>query len=232
MKFSCLIADDNEIDRLTTVAYARAIPFLQIDGVFDSAEALLKSPGATSADVLLLDIDMPGLSGIELRSQLQKVPACIFITSFADYALDSFEVSALDFLVKPLSSDRFARAMMRLREYLTIVQKAALFEYSLGGDVVFIKEGHQQIKIPLFEVMYLEALKDYTSIVTRERKYCVLKPLGRLLEDSPFHKFVRIHRSYAVQKNFIRQIGSKEILVNDIVLPVGRSYKEELVNLR
>lgn len=228
---SCIIVDDDEVDRLTTVSFARKYSFLSIDGVFDSAEAALQALPGLEPAVLLLDIDMPGISGLQLREQLLHIPACIFITSYADYAVDSFEKEALDFLVKPIKADRFAKAMERLKEYLVIREKASLLDERLGAGAIFIKDGYEQVKINLHEIIYLEALKDYTSIVMADRKYCVHAALGNLIREAGFQSFIRIHRSYAVQKNYIKKISASEVLVDTVALPVGRSYKDFLNNL-
>jgi len=226
--FNCIIADDDEIDRLTTVSFTKLYPFLQITGCFASAEETLAQVKTSKPDALLLDIEMPGMSGLELRQQLIEVPACIFITSYPDFAVESFEMSVLDFLIKPLKAERFEKAMRRLEDYLLIRQKAELLDLTLGADTLFIKDGHDHIKIQLHEVIYLEALKDYTSIVTTKRKYCVLSTLGNLLSEKTFRAFVRIHRSYAVQKHYVKKITSREVMVNDILLPVGRTYRDSL----
>jgi two-component system LytT family response regulator len=104
-------------------------------------------------------------------------------------------------------------------------------DYTLGVDTLFIKDGHTHIKLQLHDIIYLEALKDYTGIVTRQKKHCVLTPLSHLLKEKTFQTFVRIHRSYAVQKHFINKITSKEILVGDTLLPIGRNYKDSLNEL-
>lgn len=226
--FSCIIADDDEIDRLTTLSFCRRYPFLVMDGIFDSAEQVLAFTKKSMPDIMLLDIDMPGMTGIELRKELEQVPACIFITSHPEFALESFDLAVLDFLVKPLRADRFATAMQRLEEYLIIRRKATLLDYTLGGDTLFIKDGHEHFKIQLHDILYLEALKDYTGIITAYKKYCVLTPLGNLLKENIFRNFIRIHRSYAVQKHYINKITAKEILVNNIQLPIGRSYRDDI----
>lgn len=226
--FNCVIADDDEIDRLTTLSFAKLYPFLHIAGCFASSDEILNLVKTNKPDVLLLDIEMPGMSGLELREHLIDVPACIFITSYPDFAVESYGLSVLDFLIKPLKADRFEKAMRRLEDYLLIRQKAELLDLTLGADSLFIKDGHEHIKIQLHEVLYLEALKDYTSIVTAKKKYCVLSSLGNLLKEKTFQAFIRIHRSYAVQKHFINKITAKEVIVNDILLPIGRTYKESL----
>ena len=229
--YKAIIVDDNEIDRLTTQLQVKKYPFLQVIGVYDSAEQAISDIKGKEVDVLLLDIDMPGINGLELRRQLGKDPVCIFITSFPDYAVEGFELSALDFLVKPLQKDRFELAMSRLKDYLEIKHKAALFECSLGADAVFIKDGHDQVKIQLHDILYLEALKDYTRIVTTGKKYCVLSILGNLLQEAAFKTFIRIHRSYAVQKHFIDKVTAQQVFLSNIALPVGRSYKAALEGL-
>jgi two-component system, LytTR family, response regulator len=226
--YTCFIVDDDEIDRLTTQSFCRRYPFLHIAGVFTEPSAALEAATKSPPDILFLDIDMEGMSGLELRSRLEHIPACIFITSYPDYAVESFEKAALDFLVKPLKADRFAKAMERLEQYLSVRHKAEMLDHTLGADTIFIKDGHDQVKILLHEIMYLEALKDYTGIITAGKKYCVLSTLGSLLEQQAFRTFVRIHRSYAVQKNFIERVTSKEVVINNIVLPLGRTYKDSL----
>jgi DNA-binding LytR/AlgR family response regulator len=230
--YTCIIVDDNELDRLTLVSYVRRYPFIQITGVFESAAQVLAHTQKNAVpDVLFLDIDMPGMNGLDLRKQLGQIPACIFVTSHPEFALEGFETAALDYIVKPLKADRFAKAMERLEHFLEMHFKAELLDYTLGEDTLFIKDGHNHIKLQLYEIIYLEALKDYTGIVTRKKKYCVLTPLGNLLKEKAFQTFIRIHRSYAIQKHFIKEISAREVMVNDMLLPVGRSYKETVEKL-
>jgi len=122
--------------------------------------------------------------------------------------------------------------MARIGDYMELKLKASLFESSIGGDVIYIKEGHEQTKVKLHDILYLEALKDYTKIVTSNKRHCVLSNIGTLLKDENFNSFIRIHRSYAVQKQYIKKILTNEVLLNnDISIPIGRSYKENLSTL-
>jgi two-component system LytT family response regulator len=230
-EYRCFIVDDRQIDRLTTASFVRKYSFLKIGGLFESAEEALEAAEKNPPDVLFLDIDMPESSGLELRAQLAKVPACIFITAYPEYAIKSFEVNALDFLVKPINAERFEISMDRLQYYLDIHYKADLLDHSLNEDSLFIKDGHEHVKIQFYDIIYLEALKDYTGIITKDKKYCVLTPLGNLLKEKAFQSFIRIHRSYAVQKHYIRKVTPKAVMVNQVLLPVGRSYKEALDSL-
>ena len=228
-KHTCIIIDDDEIDRLTVVSFAKKFPVLDILGVFESAEDALPFIDTTDIDILFLDIDMPGLSGIEFRKKALEIPVCIFITAHPEHAVESFEIETLDFIVKPLKLDRFTQTVSRIEEFMEIKLKASLFEASIGGDTIYIKEGHEQTKVKLHEILYLEALKDYTLIITNKKRHCVLSSIGNLLKEDHFQSFIRIHRSFAVQKQFIQKINSSEIILNNnITIPVGRSYKENL----
>lgn len=228
-KYSCIIIDDDEIDRLTVVSFAKKFPILDILGVFESADEALPFIEEQKVDILFLDIDMPGLNGIEFRKKAMEIPVCIFITAHPEHAVESFEIETLDFIVKPLKLDRFTQTMSRVEEFMEIKLKALLFEASIGGDTIYIKEGHEQTKVKLHEILYLEALKDYTLVITEKKRHCVLSSIGNLLKEDHFQSFIRIHRSFAVQKQFIHKMNSTEIILNNnISIPVGRSYKENL----
>ncbi|MES2557375.1 MAG: LytTR family DNA-binding domain-containing protein [Bacteroidota bacterium] len=229
MSLNCVIVDDNEIDRLMALSLVKRFPKLNVAGTFSSAKEALPLILEGGIDVLFLDIDMPEISGLELRKLAPEVPICIFITAHPEHAVESFELETLDFLVKPLKFDRLVNTVHRIEEFMEIRHKAALFESSIGGDAIFIKEGHEQIKVKLHDILYLEAMKDYTLIVTQEKRHCVLSTLGNLLREANFESFIRIHRSFAVQKQFIEKIGATEILLhNQHAIPVGRTYKENL----
>jgi two-component system LytT family response regulator len=228
-KLNCIIIDDDEIDRLTVISYAKRFSNLNILGSYELAEDALAIIEREKVDILFLDIDMPGLNGLELRKKILDVPICVYITAHPEHAVESFELETLDFIVKPIKFDRFAQTMSRIEEFMEIKHKAQLFEASIGGDTIYIKEGHEQTKVKLHDILYLEALKDYTLIVTNHKRHCVLSSIGTLLKENHFQSFIRIHRSFAVQKQFIQKINSQEILLNNnILIPVGRSYKDNL----
>lgn len=231
-KLTCIIVDDDEIDQLMVVSFVKRFSHLELLGTFLNAVAALDYCQNNTVDILFLDVDMPGLSGLELRKKLDEVPVCIFITSHPEHAVESFELDTLDFIVKPLKFDRFTKTMERINEFMEIKTKALLYESSIGGDSIYIKEGHEQTKIKLHEILYLEALKDYTLLVTNQKRHCVLSSIGNLLKESHFQSFVRVHRSFAVQKNMIERIGIYEIILNNgFSIPVGRSYKEDLKSI-
>lgn len=231
-KWNCIIADDEEVDRLTVVSFVKRFPHLNLLAVFTSAEEALQEMEKQQIDIMFLDIDMPGVSGIEIRKQLKHIPVCVFITAHPEHAVESFEVEALDFIVKPIKFDRFSQMMSRVEAFMNIREKSLLYESSLGGDAIFIKEGHEQVKVKLHEILYLEALKDYTLLITTQKRHCVLSNIGTLLGQAHFSSFVRVHRSFAVQKQRVNKVSSGEVeMDNAALVPVGRSYKENLILL-
>lgn len=228
-KLKCIIVDDDEIDRLTVCSFAKRFEHIDIVGSYSNAEDALAAIAANTIDILFLDIDMPVLSGVELRKKALEIPACVFITSHPEYAVESFELDTLDYIVKPLKYNRFAQTITRIDEFLEIKHKAQLFESSIGGDVIYIKQGHEQTKVKLHDIIYLEALKDYTLLITSKKRHCVLSSIGMLLKEEHFKSFIRIHRSFAVQKQFVDKINPHELLLNNgTVVPVGRSFKENI----
>lgn len=227
--FNCIIVDDDEMDRLVVVSYAKRFSNLHIVGVFDTAEKALSFLETNAIEIAFLDIEMPGASGIELRQKALEIPVCVFISSHTESAAETFELQTLDFIVKPFKFPRFEQTIKRIEEFMEVRLKASLFESTIGGDVVYVKTGHDQIKVKLHEILYLEALKNYTILVTEEKRHCVLSNLGEILQEEKFSSFIRIHRSFAVQKQFIQKIGSQEIeLKNKVSIPIGRSFKENL----
>lgn len=230
--FECIIVDDDEMDRLAVVSYAKRFASLHIAGVFDSAEKALIFLENNSVAIAFLDIELKGASGLELRQKALSIPVCVFITSHSENAAESFELQTLDFIVKPFKFPRFEETMKRIEEYMEIRLKADLFESSIGGDVIYIKTGHNQVKLKLHEILYLEALKNYTIIVTEEKRHCVLSNLGEMLQDEKFSSFIRVHRSFAVSKHHIKAIKNQAIkLSENILIPIGRNFKHNIEKL-
>lgn len=231
-KLTCIIVDDIEIDRLMVSSYVSKFSSFDILGVFANASLAIDCIENNKVDILFLDIDMPNVSGIELRKKALEIPVCIFITSHPEFAVESFELEALDYIVKPVNALRFSHTIKRIEDYMDIKKKASLFEATVGAGAIFIKEGTVETKVTISEILYLEALKNYTVLNTKSKKHKVLINIGLLLKDENFQSFVRVHRGFAVQKHFVERYNSQEIILNNnCSIPVGRSYKEILNEL-
>ncbi|REC65780.1 DNA-binding response regulator [Chryseobacterium flavum] len=223
-----MIIDDDELDRLVLQHYIKQYENIEVVASFDSAEKAipyLELP----IDLLITETNLKGMSGLEFRKLAHKIPACIFVSSHPEMAACVFEINTLDFITKPLTSERFHYSMQRLFDFLKIKEKCECYDAMFGESFIKIKEGGNISLIKKTDVLYLEALKDYTRIITLEKKHCILDSLGNLLRKSFFDSFIRIHRSYAVPRHLIRGKNCHEIeLTHHIRLPIGRTYKDNL----
>ena len=224
-----VIIDDDEIDRAVIETEAAKFPFLQkvasCANPLEAAEIITKF----ELDVIFLDIEMPGLTGVELvRKKMTTSALPVFITSHPEFALESYELDAFDYLLKPVSSERFATCALRLRDFYQMRAKACAFDTEEETNFIIIKQAYDKYKIPIHDILYLEAMRDYTRISTTTRQYLVLTTLNGIIERLPTDIFVRIHRSYVVNRNKIDAIQKNKINIQSQVLPIGKLYKHAL----
>ncbi|HMR82168.1 MAG TPA: LytTR family DNA-binding domain-containing protein [Niabella sp.] len=225
--------DDNLLDQLMLQEYASSFSFLKNAGYYNTPGEGLVAVKELKPDLVFLDIEMPELTGVELlRAIRQQVPVAIFITSHPEFALNGFELSAFDYILKPLTEERFAATAKRLHEYWTMKQKAAAYEVLFERASIVIKEGHQQVKLPIHEIIYLEAMQDYTKVVTEKKNYLTLTTLTGFLEKLPAEQFLRVHRSYAVACYKINRIAGNSIICGDRAIPIGKTYRTGMAQLK
>jgi len=227
-----VIIDDDEIDRLAVETQASRYPFLQRLAVCSQPLEALELIGRYQPDILFADIEMPGLSGLELVSVLGgKVLAPVFITSHPEYAIEGYERQAFDYLLKPLSPERFDQCARRLRDFFQLRAKAFAYDQQGESDILVIKQGYERYKLYLPDILFLEAMKDYTRIVTRQGSYLVLKPLSGMMEQLPTDRFIRIHRSFIVNRDRIDALKGSKLMLQTHELPVGKIYRPALNNI-
>jgi DNA-binding LytR/AlgR family response regulator len=224
-----VIIDDEEIDRAVVEAEAAKFSFLQKIASCPNPLEAIEIIKRSDPHVIFLDIEMPGFSGTDLlRKKIAANALTVFITSYPEFALESYELEAFDYLLKPLSSERFARCVHRLRDFYNMRVKAFAFDTEQETDFIIVKQGYDKYKIPMHDITYLEAMKDYTKIVTASKQYLVLTTLNGITEKLPQDVFVRIHRSYVVNKKKIDGIQKNKINIQSQELPIGKLYKHSL----
>lgn len=206
--------------------YINKIPFLQLESkCYDamSAVAFLRSQ---TVDVIFLDINMPLLTGIEMAAMISKEQKIIFTTAYSEYALDSFEYHVVDYLLKPITFKRFMQAINKLQSFMQADTAAVDYvETTATQDYLFVKSGKQVHKIQYTDIYFLEALKEYIAIHTFKEKILVYKRMKEVAESLPA-QFVRIHNSYIVNIQHIKNIDSNMVWVQEQRLPVSNSYRE------
>ena len=221
---TCLIVDDNEINRFTLEHFVDLTPELRLVGSLPGGlEALEFFRRGGKCDLLLLDIEMPTLNGLELARLLpQPAPAIIFVTTHQEFAVAAFELQVVDYLVKPVEFRRFAQAIRRV---LTPPPPPPLTAETAPD--LFVKIGGRSVRVNFDDVLFIEALSTYSMLVMANQKHIIYFTLKALADRLPFAHFVRVHRSYIVNVRRIESIENNVLRLATYEVPVGKSYQEE-----
>jgi two-component system LytT family response regulator len=232
---ACVIIDDNEINRFTLERAVQRHDQLTLAASFpDAVEALAYFHAGGAVDVLLLDIEMPHISGLELVKLLpEPKPAVILVTTHASFAVDAFELQVLDYMVKPVNYARFCQAIARVLEYTSASAAPASVpapnDLSTTGTDLFVKTGGKLLRINFEDVLFIEALSTYVLLVTDKQKHIVGGTLKSIEERLPFRHFMRVHRSYIVNLHRIEAMEDNMLKLGQHEVPVSRAYQEELM---
>ncbi|MFD2247613.1 LytR/AlgR family response regulator transcription factor [Pontibacter ruber] len=220
------IAIDDEPMALEVVrAHAAKVPFLELLGCFTDAFKALEFLQNESVDLLFLDIKMPDISGLEFVTSLQKKPMVIFTTAYTEHAVTSFELDAVDYLLKPFSLPRFIKACNKAQELLQLRGTSPAVPVK---DYLFLKTGYEQVKVFYDDILYLEAAGNYVTFVLKDKKLLSRMTIQELTEQLPADSFVRVHRSYIVAKKQIDKIERHQVCIKGNEVPVGASYLQLL----
>jgi DNA-binding LytR/AlgR family response regulator len=223
---NALIIDDNKIARITTRQLAGKVADMTViaecSTAMDAYNLLLAQP----VDLLLLDIEMPGMTGLELTKNLvNKRPIIIFITSKREYAADAFDLNVADYIVKPLTSSRFIQAIDKAREILESTREEVKIK---EDEFIFIRDSNIVRRLKLDNILYVEAMGDYVKLYTPEKFYAIHATLKAAEERLPASNFLRVHRSYMVAVNKIDSMESGVLIVNGKPIPVADAYRNTL----
>lgn len=228
-----LIVDDDELDRIIAETLGRQHSFLECCGSYANPLEALDAIQALQPDLVLLDVEMPGASGIELLKAVRgSVPMAVFITSYPEFALEGFELSALDYILKPVTEERFAQAMRKVAAYWEMKQKSTAYDVFIEREMITIKQGHDKLRLPLNDIIYLEAMNDYTRLFTEKKSYITIGALSKFMEQLPEQYFCRIHRSYAIAISKVSELKRNEVVCGSHTLPVGKTYRASIARMK
>ncbi len=228
----CIIVDDEPLARDVLTGFTAKVPFLETVAVCASGYEALEVLKKEKVDLIFLDIQMPDITGMQLYNALSDKPMVVFTTAYSDYAVEGFEVDAVDYLVKPFSFERFLKAVTKAHELFYLKEKdSAKGSAADFPPYIFVKDGNKTVKIDLDDILYLEGMKDYVKIVLPHRQVLTLVSMQKMLEKLPPSLFVRIHRSYIVALRKIDRIERNRVVVDDHWLPIGNMYKEAFFKL-
>jgi len=231
---NCIIVDDEPLAIDLIEQFVSKVSFLTLVGKCSNAFEALEAINKKLVDLVFLDIQMPNLTGVEFVKTLSHPPMIIFTTAYSNYALDGFELSAVDYLVKPIPFDRFMKSVNKAYELFQLrknTQKQESAEpHSLPASddkYIMVKSDYSVVKIALSEILYVEGLKDYLKIFTsRVKPILTLNSLKKFEDKLPSSNFIRVHRSYIVAIDKIESIQKHRIHIGKELIPIGDLYKE------
>ncbi len=220
----CIIVEDERLAQQVIESYIQRTPQLQLVAICNNAleakEVLLKQ----QVDLVFLDVQLPGMTGLNFLRTLQAMPYIILTTAYADYALESYEFNVIDYLLKPISFERFTKA---IHKYLEINLPA---EIKTKSDI-YIKSSGRFIKVNFADIIYVQGMKDYLKIVTATSNIVTLQTMGEMERILSPKQFIRVHKSYIVSLNHIKSIYGNNIETVKASIPIGINYKEKITGL-
>lgn len=227
MSISCLIIDDEPLARKGLKEYIADVDFLYCMGEYDNALKAAELISRGEIQLLFLDIQMPKITGLDFFKTLPNAPPVIFTTAYPQYALEGFEVNALDYLVKPISFDRFLKSVLKAKEFYEV--RDTNIKEAVSSDYFFIKADNKLVKILFDDVLFVEALQNYVTIHTLLKKYMTYLTFKSVEEYLPANKFLKVHKSYIVAASKIDTIEGNDIRIGQQHIPISRNLKDEVM---
>ncbi|QIK53819.1 response regulator transcription factor [Dysgonomonas sp. HDW5B] len=223
----CIIVDDEPIARKGIKKIVDQISELELLGSFNSAEAASMFMMGNSVDLVFLDIQMPGINGIEFARNIPKNTLIIFTTAYSEYALDSYEVEAIDYLVKPIEADRLKKAVDKAISYHSLLLSEENKNVgNVEDEYIFVKSDRRYFKVNLKDILFIEGLKDYVIIQLAEQRIITRMNLKTMHELLPKNTFLRINRSYIVNTSHIDSFDNNDIFIQKYEIAIGSFYRD------
>ena len=222
MKIKCVITEDEPVARKGLQGYVEKIDFLQLEGVCEDVLQLNSLLKEKTVDLLFLDIEMPYISGIDFLLNHPNPPKVIFTTAYERYAIKAFELDVLDYLLKPISFERFLKAANKAFDFFREAEQKST-------PYIFVKSDQKLEKIVIADIIVVEALQNYIAIYTKEKKYITLLPLKTLQERLPENAFIQPHKSWLVAVDKINSIEGNTIHASGYQVPISKYSKDEVM---
>ncbi len=229
---NCVIIDDEPLAREGLANYVREVDFLNLGGIGENPLELLHLIDQQKVDLVFLDIQMPKMSGIDFLKILQKPPMVVITTAYPSYALEGFQLNVLDYLLKPITFERFFKAAAKARDYNRLLLRQVSRDPGKAepdDDYFFIKCGSKYEKVPFEDILYVEGMQNYVNIYTLKGKFVTMLSLKNLEENLDQKSFIRVHKSFIVAISKIDGIEGNEIFIQTNRIPISRNYREQVI---
>lgn len=228
---SCIIIDDEPLARKGLKEYVADVEFLELMGEYENPVKASATVNWAEVQLLFMDIQMPKITGTEFLKTLNPAPPVIFTTAFPEFALEGFELNALDYLVKPFSFERFLKAAFKAKEYYEVRQMYLDESVKPGSqdEFFFIKCDNKLVRILFKDILYIEALQNYVLVHTVEKKYITYLTFKSVEEYLPSDQFIKTHKSYIVSASKVNSIEANDIRIGSSHIPISRNMKEEVM---
>lgn len=228
----CIIVDDEPIARKGISKQVAQIPQLELLDTFNRAEDASTFMNTTTVDLVFLDIQMPGLNGIEFARSIPKYTLVIFTTAYSEYALDSYEVDAIDYLVKPIDPVKFRKAVNKAITYHALLSEEEEKKVeNVEGDYIFVKSDRRFFKVNFKDILFIEGLKDYVIIQLENQRLITRMTIKNMYEMLPPQIFLRINRSYIINRNKIESFDNNDVFIGKHEIAIGNSYRDEFFQI-
>jgi DNA-binding LytR/AlgR family response regulator len=225
----CIIVDDERLAQQVIQNHLQKIPGFQIMATCNNAAEAAAALRNFEVDLIFLDIQLPGITGLHFLRSLIDPPLVILTTAYAEYAVESYEFNVIDYLLKPISFERFKRAINKLTDDRIFFQNN-LEKMPPSTEHIFIKSGSKFFRINFPEIQYVEAMKDYLKIHTADFRLVTLQTMGEMEKILPSKQFIRVHKSFIVGVSHIRTVYGNSIELEKTTIPIGISYKTNVMN--
>lgn len=227
MKLNCIVVDDSAVQRVTITKLVNESTLLHLIGDFANALEAKNCINNNTIDLIFLDVEMPLINGFDLLDGLKTKPQIIFITSKADYAVKAFDYEATDFLQKPISKERFLKAVKKASE-LHLLRNDIHGEQ---GESIVIKSNLKKLKIYVSKIKWVEAYGDYIKVVTNDETHLVLSTMKGFEKELPKDKFIRVHKSFIINLSRIEKFNNKFVEIGTTKIPISRNKKDEIIKI-
>jgi DNA-binding LytR/AlgR family response regulator len=225
----CIIVEDEVLAQQVIQNYLRRVPGFQLMAVCKNSTEALEALKNFEIDLVFLDIQLPGITGLNFLRSLPNPPLSILTTAYAEYALESYEFSIIDYLLKPISFERFSKAISKVTNGRLYTQFTA--DKNLDpNDHIFVKSGNKFFRVNLSEIIYIEAMKDYLKIHANDYKIVTLQTMGEMEKLLPSKQFLRVHKSFIVAAAHIKTVYGSTIETAKTTIPIGLNYKNNVMN--